>query len=338
MKFGNINAAYLLWLIAGIAVFYIFIFRRKKNIMELFAERKLLDKLLDTLDLKKQYVKKTLITFSVFLCVLSLMRPQWGFRWEEVKIRALDILIAIDTSKSMLAQDVKPNRLERSKLAVKDLVKKLNGDRIGLISFAGEAFLQCPLTIDYNGFMLSLDDLSVGTIPVGGTSISGAIEEAIKSYEGGQKKYKILIIITDGEDLIGDAVKTAEKAKDENIVIFSIGIGTKEGELIPIVDEHGFKSYLRDREGNFVKSRLDETSIQKIALATGGSYVRATGTEFGLDLIYDQRLSKMERRDLESKMRKRYHERFQIPLAFAIMVLLIEPFINERKKRDEKGV
>jgi len=261
------------------------------------------------------------------------MRPQWGFQWKEVKRKGLDILVAVDTSKSMLAEDVKPNRLERSKLALKDLVKKLRGDRIGLIAFSGRAFLQCPLTVDYSGFILSLNDISVGTIPRGGTSISHAINKAIESYEGEQKKYKVLIIITDGENHEGDPFRVAELAKKEGIKIFCIGIGSKEGELIPLIDTRGRTVFLKDESGNVVKTRLDEGVLEEIAIATGGSYVRSTSREFGLDLIYREKLAKMEKRDIESKMKRQYEERFQIPLGFAFLLLLIESLIGDRKKK-----
>jgi len=297
-----------------------------------FAESNLLNDLSFSLDNNKRKVKLILFNLSVFFCLFALMRPQWGFQWEEVKRKGLDILIAVDTSKSMLAEDVKPNRLNRSKLAVKDLIKKLKGDRIGLIAFAGKAFLQCPLTLDYSGFMISLDGLGVNTIPKGGTSVSSAIFEALKSYEGGLNKYKILIIITDGEDHKGKVINAAKQAKKEGVKIFCIGIGTKEGELIPVPDNQGKNLFLRDRQGNFVKSRLGETVLQEVGLITGGGYVKAAGAEFGLDLIYEEKLSKMEKKDFEGKMRKRYDERFQIPLAVALLILLLESFIFERKR------
>ncbi len=299
--------------------------------MELFAARDLLVHLTPSMDRKRQNIKAVLILISVSVIALSLMRPQWGFEWKEVTRSGLDILIAIDTSKSMLAEDVKPNRLERSKLAVKDLIHKLQGDRIGLIAFAGSAFLQCPLTVDYSGFMLSLDDLNVNTLPKGGTSLSDAIRVALDSYEGGKKKYKALVIITDGEDHEGNAAEWAEKAKEQGIKIFTIGIGTREGELIPVTDESGNRMFLKDRSGNVVKTSLDEKALQDVALATGGSYVKATATEFGLDLIYEEKLSKMEKREVENKMIRKYYERYQIPLAIALLLLCVEPFIRERK-------
>lgn len=331
MRFAQLHIVYVFWLIIGLILFLIWAFKKRQRALEIFAEKQLLKELIYSLDVKKRHLKAYLIVLALVMGIFSLMRPQWGFHWTEVKRMGLDILIAVDTSKSMLATDVQPNRLERSKLAVKDLIRKLKGDRIGLIAFSGTAFLQCPLTVDYNGFLLSLEDLTADTIPRPGTSISTAIKEAIKSYKGGQNKYKILVIITDGEDHEGDPIRAAEEAKKEGIVIFCIGIGTKEGEIIPIIDETGNKIFLKDKEGNVVKSKLDEATLQKIALTTGGSYVHATLTEFGLDLLYEEKLSKMEKRELEGKMVKNYEERFQIPLGIALVLLLLEMAIGERR-------
>ena len=332
MRFAETHSFYLFWLVCALILFYIWVFRKKKKAMERFASKNLFTELTKSLDFGKQSLKAFLLIGAISFIALSLSRPQWGFHWERVRRTGLDILIAIDTSKSMLAEDVKPNRLERSKLAVEDLLGKLKGDRIGLIAFAGKAFLQCPLTVDYSGFLLSLNDLSVNTIPMGGTSISSAIYEAIKSYKGGVKKYKVLILITDGEDHKGDPIKAAEKAKKEGIKIFCVGIGTPEGELIPITDKQGNRVFLKDRNGNVVKSRLNESILQKIALVTGGDYIRATGAEFGLDLIYEKKIEKMKKREIKSRMIKRYEERFQIPLALALILLLLESSINEKRR------
>lgn len=331
MKFGNIQALHYIWLLIALAVFYLWSGKRRQSAMERFADRELLKDLTYSLNEKRHRTKALLIGAALLCIVIALVRPQWGFEWQDVKRSGLDILIAIDTSNSMLAEDVKPNRLARSKLAVKDLIKKLRGDRIGLIAFAGSSFLQCPLTVDYNGFMLSLDALDVNIIPTGGTSITSAIKTALESYEGGMKKYKVLVIITDGEDHEGNPLELAEKAKEMGIKVFTIGIGTKEGELIPVVDSAGNRSYLKDRKGNVVKTRLDEATLQDIALTTGGSYVKATNTEFGLDAIYEEKLSGMEKREIENKMVKKYYERFQIPLLLVLLFLCIEPFIRERR-------
>ncbi len=283
---------------------------------------------------KRQVWKYVLLLSVVILSILALARPQWGFQWQELHREGLDIIVAIDTSRSMLTQDVKPNRLERTKLAVKDLLKKIDGDRIGLAAFAGEAFLVSPLTIDYNGFTLSLNDLNAESIPRGGTSISSAIEEAIKGYEKIPAEYKAVIIITDGENLEGDPLAAAKKAKEKGIKIYCVGIGTREGELIRIQNELGNFQFLKDENGNFIKSRLNEAILKAIARITGGAYVRASGAEFGLDLIYEQQLSKIEKREFESKMEKRYYERFQIPLALALVLLIMETLLSTRRKNE----
>ena len=332
MRFAQMSYAYGFWLILMLILFSVWAFKRKKHITEKFAKKTLLNELTHSVHYKKQVIKSILIISALVLSLLALMRPQWGFKWQEVKRQGLDILIALDTSKSMLASDIKPNRLERSKLALKDLVKRLEGDRIGLIAFSGTAFLQCPLTVDYNGFLLALNDVNANTIPRGGTSISNAIKQAIKSHESGAKKYKALIIITDGEDHEGDAIKLAKEASKANIRIFCIGIGTTAGELIQVVNEEGKKSFLKDKSGNIIKSRLNENILMRIALEAKGMYVRSSGADFGLDLIYDKKLSKMEKRNIKTQMTKHYNERFQIPLALALLLLIIELFVTDRKK------
>ena len=333
MRFAQAYFAFCFWIILGLAAFIMWAFRRKRSAMNRFAEPELLNQLALAVNFKRQRLKYIIIITALIFTILALMRPQWGFQWQEVKRRGLDILIAIDTSKSMLATDMKPNRLMRSKLAVKDLIKKLKGDRIGLIAFSGSSFLQCPLTVDYNGFLLALNDLNTGTIPMGGTNISSAMRLAAESYEGDASKYKILVIITDGEDHQGESLRLAEELKKQGIKVFCVGVGTKEGDLIQIVDRNGKRSFLKDKKGNVVKSRLNEEVLQRIALTTGGTYVRSSGAEFGLDLIYEERLSKMEKREIKAQMSKLYYERFQIPLFIALLFLIIEPFINDRKKR-----
>lgn len=332
MRFANGHYSSGFWIVVVVICFYILVFRRRRSLLSKFAEQPLVQELVSSVSYRRQALKAAAVICCLVGALLALMRPQWGFQWREVKRVGLDIVIAIDTSKSMLAQDVKPNRLERSKLAVKDLLKKLHGDRVGLVAFSGSAFLQCPLTVDYNGFFLALNDLDVDTIPRGGTSLSSALQVAMKSFEGGLQKYKALIIITDGEDHEGDPIRFAEEARKQGIKIFCIGVGTSAGELIRVANETGQKVYLRDKAGNVIKSRLNEDALKKIALLTGGTYVRSSGSEFGLDVIYDEKLSKMEKRELKAQMAKLYHERFQIPLVIALLFLVIEPFISDRKR------
>jgi len=184
-----------------------------------------------------------------------------------------------------------------------------------------------------SNFEVTLEDVTADTIPVGGTSISNAVETAIKSYEGGEKKNKILIIITDGEDLEGGVERAVVKAKGEGVKIFCVGIGTETGELIPVRDERGKVTFLKDDEGNVVKTRLDEGLLQSAALETGGMYVRSTGAQFGLDIIYDQKLAKLEKEAFKSKLEKRYKEKYQIPLGLAFILLLLELFVGEKKEK-----
>lgn len=327
MRFASVGAVYLVWLAVGVVVFFFWANASRKKALEAFADKKLLPEITSAFGERERRVKQVLLSLSFFLIALALMRPQWGYRQQEIKRRGLDIYVAVDTSKSMLAQDIKPSRLERSKLALTDFVKHLKGDRIGLIAFSGKAFVQCPLTLDRSGFLLSLQELDTDTIPRGGTSISSAIRKAVEGYPEGPKKYRALILITDGEDHEGDALKAAEAAKKEGIRIFCIGIGTPEGELIPV--ENGF---LKDKSGAVVKSRLGEDTLKKIALATGGTYVRASSREFGLDLIYREKISEMEKRELEGRMAIQRRERFQVPLALAFLLLSIEFMIGNRKK------
>lgn len=332
MKFGALYMAAWIWTVPLIMLFYLLAHKLRVKALKRFADDKLIPEITRSVDPFGRKFKKFLVVMGIILMVLALLRPQWGFTWQEVKRQGLDILVALDTSNSMLAEDVLPNRLERAKLAIKDMVKKLKGDRIGLVAFSGNAFLQCPLTVDYNGFLLTLDDVDVDSVPVGGTSISQAIYTALKSYEGGKKKNKVLVIITDGEDLEGGVEAAITQAKAAGVKIFTLGIGTEGGELIPLEGNRGKMVFLKDPNGEVVKTRLMEKELQRIALETGGMYVRSAGAELGLDIIYDEKLAKLEKKEIKSKMEKQYHERFQIPLAAAFLLVLIEPLIGDRKK------
>jgi len=333
MQFAQLNMLVWLWLAAAVGMFFVWAYRRRTLILKNFAEGNMLKQIAAAYDPRRQVFKNVLLVAVVLMSVLALTRPQWGFAWQEVKRQGLDILVVVDTSKSMLTQDVKPNRLERTKYAVQDLLKKLRGDRIGLIAFSGESFLICPFTVDYSGFLISLNDLNVDTVPRGGTNLAKAIAEAIKDYESVANQHKAVIIITDGDDLEGDPLAMAQKAKDKGIKIYCIGIGSAEGELIQIKGRDGQKTFLKDRQGNYVKSRLNEGLLKQVALTTGGVYVKASGSQFGLDLIYERELSKFEKRDIEEKMEKKYFERFQFPLGLAVLLLVVETCWTTRRKK-----
>lgn len=324
-------------------LFYMWAARRRRSMLEKFADKSLLGSIAPSMSAARRTIKAALVIAGALMMLIALARPQWGFEWQEVKRTGLDMMIAVDVSKSMLATDVRPNRLERSKFAIKDLIKKLDGDRIGLIAFAGTSFLQCPLTIDYNGFLLSLDDLNTYTIPRGGTSITSAIREVMQAFAkngpsgstagpDNERKYRVLVIITDGEDFEGDALVAAKEAAASGIKIFCVGVGTAEGELIPVAESYSGKEYLLDKSGQAVKTRLNEDILKEIAISTGGSYVRATQSDFGLVLLYEKSIARLEKRDIEAKMKKSYQERYQYFLAAAILLLLAEMLLSERKR------
>jgi Ca-activated chloride channel homolog len=331
MRFGSADYIYGLWAVFAVALFFIWAFRRKMRIMRLFAEKEALGELLREVSFKRQKLKIILILAGLSLCVFALMRPQWGFKWEETVKSGIDIMLAVDVSKSMLATDIKPDRFTRSKLAIRDFVSGLKGDRVGLIAFAGSAYIQCPFTTDYNGFMLALDMLDTDIIPRPGTSISSAIKTALDAYKDLPAGDKVLILITDGEDHDAHTLKLAGQAKDKGITIFCIGIGTSAGELIPVVDTEGKRTFLRDRSQNAVKTRLNEDILKSISLMTGGTYVRSSGADFGLGHVYDERLSMMRKTDRDARMNREYHERYQIPLFTAFLIFITAVFISDKK-------
>ena len=258
------------WFIPGIAACALLIWsfrafdRRQLAAMATFASGHLLAQLTASLSARRRLFKRALLFVGVACMFAALARPQWGFRWQEAKRRGVDVLFAVDTSKSMLTQDVKPDRLERAKLAVTDMVGKLDGDRVGLIAFAGTAYLQAPLTLDYDAFGESLDALDTNTIPHGGTNIASAILEAQKDLSLEGNNQKILILMTDGEDLDAEGITAAGAAAKDGVKIFTVGIGTASGGLIPVPSDNGGTEYVKDANGQLVTSHLDEKTLTQI--------------------------------------------------------------------------
>jgi Ca-activated chloride channel family protein len=324
---------HLLWLLLLVPVLALLVWRRERRrraALAAFAESDLLPRLAPDVAPRRRGVREGLRLVALALLVIALAGPRWGSRWEEVRREGVDLLIALDTSRSMLATDVKPNRIERARLAILDLVTKLRGDRVGLVAFAGAAFLECPLTLDYGAFAASLNATGVGTIPRGGTNLAAAIETSLDAFEARQGRYEALIVITDGESTEGEWEEAAEKSAELGVRIYTVGIGTAAGELIPA--EGSGETWVKDREGQVVKSRLDETTLQEIALATRGAYVHGAGASLGLEAIFDDHIAKMERRELQTTLQRRFENRFQIPLAVALLLLLLEPMVGERRR------
>ena len=320
------------WVVVALLGFWVWAFRNRKRALGRLADARLLPQLAEQVAWRPRMLKTTILTLGTLFLLIALIGPQWGFRWQEIKRRGVDLVIALDVSRSMLSQDVKPSRLDRAKLAIQELVPMLKGDRIGLVAFAGTSFVQCPLTVDYGAFSLTLDELDTNSIPRGGTAMANAIRDSLTVFASSAPDSRALIIMTDGESHEGDPVSAAKEAAKQGVKIFTVGVGTPEGELVPITDAQGNQTFLKDREGRTVKSRLEEGLLQQIALATGGSYIRATPTSFGLDLLYRDRISQLHQQAFESTMKKQYELRFQWALAVALLCLVGEPLMSDRRR------
>jgi Ca-activated chloride channel family protein len=324
------------WLIVGLiaclglAFLFRFMQKRRQAALEKFASHQLIGRLTRNISLSRRRYKNILLLLAVFMCFAALARPQYGFKWIEVQRKGIDLLFALDTSKSMLTEDIKPYRLKRAHLAILDFVRQLDGDRVGLMPFAGSSYLMCPLTLDYDAFEHSLSAITTNIIPRGGTNISTVIDKAVETLNNAAN-HKILIILTDGENLEGDAIKAAEEAAKLGLTVYTVGVGTSEGELIPVAGESG-KGFVKDKDGNFVTSRLDETTLSAIAEKSGGLYVPLGPSGEGLETIYQQKLALIPKEELAERRHKVALERFEWPLAAALLFLVFELLVGERKK------
>src|ERR1700736_2521270 len=273
MSFGAPQWFWGLLLIPVLVAFFVYAERRGAKRLQEFASARLLPQLAGTVNRFRRVLRFALLLLGFALAIVSLAQPRWGYEFQDVRRKGLDLLLAVDTSRSMLSNDVQPNRLERVKLATQDLINELQGDRIGLIAFAGRAFIQAPLTIDYDAVHESIHDLDTKTIPEGGTNISEAIALAERTYGKSAVGNRALVIFTDGEELSGDAVKTAKAAANAGVRIFTVGIGTTEGSLIPPSGGEDGTTFVKDSKGQVVKSKLDEKRLREIAQSTGGFYL-----------------------------------------------------------------
>ena len=296
-----------------------------------FVAARLLPQLAGTVNRTRRIVRFILLLLVLALVIVSLARPRWGYAFDEVKRKGLDLLLAVDVSRSMLSNDVQPNRLERVKLATQDLLNELQGDRVGLIAFAGKAFLQAPLTIDYDAAVDSINELDTKIIPEGGTNISDAIALATRTFGKSATGNRALIIFTDGEELSGDAVQAAKAAADAGVRIFTVGVGTPAGSLIPIEGEGGGTAFVKDAQGQVVKSKLDETRLRQVAQAAGGFYVHLENGPRTMKQLFSDGLAKMQVADINARLSRRPIERYEWPLSAAILFFALALLINDRK-------
>jgi len=325
----------MLWLMLAteglLAAFFWWAWRKRLILISQFVQSRLLAHLTVGVSPLRQKLRMVLLAVAVAFLFLALAQPQWGFDLEEVKQKGLDLVVAVDTSRSMLAEDVKPNRLERTKLEVLDLMRKARSDRLALVAFAGTAFLQCPLTLDDEAFRQSVNALDIGIIPEGGTSIAEAIRAALGAFKEESDNLKILILCSDGEDHEGGALQAAKEAAQQGMRIFTIGVGTTEGDFLRQRDAQGRMVNLKDERGNNVKSQLNEPLLNQIATGTKGLYLPLRGAKT-IEVLYDKALAPLPKAERAAKPLRLYHERYQWPLAVAILLLLVELFIPDRKR------
>ena len=335
MRFEHPNLLWLLLVIPpALALFFWWSERVRQKLLTQFVEARLLATLTTGISPARRKFRFTLIIAAVVLLLITLARPQYGYDKEEVRQNGLDIVVAVDTSKSMLATDIPPSRLARAKLAALELMQTAKADRLGLVAFAGEAFLSCPLTIDDTAFQQSVQALDVNSIPQGGTALAAAINTTLAAFKE-KGNHRALVLFTDGEDNDEGALEAAQNAAKEGLKIFTIGIGSAEGTLITIADANGNSDYVRDDKGQVVKSHLNEQLLQDIATATGGFYLPLRGADT-INTLYERGLAPLPKSEGKEKLVRRYHEQFHWPLAAAMVLLVVEFLLPERKLRKSK--
>src|SRR5436190_3970833 len=332
MSFGAPEWLWGLLLVPLLVALFVRAERLGHRRLQEFVSARLLPQLAGTVNRPRRIARFALQLLGFSLVLVSLAQPRWGYTFQDVKRKGLDLLVAVDTSRSMLSNDVQPDRLDRVKLAVQDLLNELQGDRIGLIAFAARAFLQAPLTIDYDAVVEAINDLDTNTIPEGGTNISEAIDLAVRTFGKSAIGNRAVIIFTDGEELSGDAVKTAKAAADAGVRVFAVGVGTPEGSLIPINGEGGGNAFVKDSQGQVVKSKLDEKRLREIAESTGGVYLHLEDGPRTMKQLFSEGLTKMQAGDIDARLSRRPIERYQWPLGAATFCLAVSFLMRDRRR------
>ncbi len=327
-RFANPQYLIALWLIPALVVLFFIFNKNRKRLLEKFADKELHKSIIYSFSSIKTKIKFGLILVALTLLILAFANPQVGTKMTDVKQTGIDVYILLDVSRSMQAEDIKPNRLEKAKYQISNLIQKLRGDRIGLIVFAGDAYIQFPLTTDYSAANLFLSAVDFNSVPQPGTAIASAIDMAVKSFDSAATD-KAIILITDGEDHEGDIDKAVENATDKNIKIYTIGLGSPEGVPIPVYDRNGNQiGFKQDNSGQIVLTKLDESILKDIAAKGNGKYYRGNNYEDYLDKIYSD-LSKLKQAEFGVKKVTDYEDRFYYFLAPAILLLILELFITD---------
>ena len=331
-RFANAQYLQLLYVIPVLVVVFLIAAFYKKRAIKRLGNSRLLKYLMPDMSGARTVVKFAIMLLALTAVIFAIARPQFGSRLKEVKREGVEIIIALDVSNSMLAGDIKPNRLERAKMAISKLVEELRDDRIGLIVFAGDAYMQIPITADYSAIKLILPSINNNIVPKQGTAIGSAINMGMRSFDPESNRDKALIIITDGENHEDNPIEIAREAADKNITIHTIGMGTAQGSPVPEVNQYGRKVFRKDKQGNIVVSKLDEVTLQKIAMEGNGKYIRASNANLGLNTIFRE-ISKMEKKEIKKKVYADYDDRFQYLAGLALILLLVEFMLLERKNK-----
>lgn len=315
------------------ALLFIYAYHRRKKLAARFVSLTMLPKLSTTVSVWRRIAKVTLLLFAIAFLFVALSRPQWGHKMEHIERKGLDLVLLQDVSYSMLAQDIKPNRLTRSRHEISAFLESLTGDRVGLVAFAGEAQVMVPLTLDYGTVQMILKELTTDWL-MPGTNLENAIRKGMSLYKNAKSssKYSVMILMSDGEELENAAVNAAKEAAQMGIKIYTIGIGSREGVPIPMRTKNGEVAYKKDMQGNIVTTHLEDATLQEIASVTGGQYFYASPGEFQLQKVLTE-IASLEKKDNASDHMESYQDRYQIFLGLALLLLLIEAIVPERGRK-----
>ncbi len=337
MRFSHDN---LLMLLYGIPVLAFLIFWRlssRTRMLKRYGDPRLLTKLMESFSVKKRIIKWTLILIALVFFILTGAGPQWGTKLEQITRKGVDVIFALDVSESMLAEDVKPNRLEMAKEKISEFLERLAGNRMSLILFAGDAYVQCPPTLDASTLKLFLDVVDTDLIPVSGTDFNKMLDGVMSIFGKEQRKLKVLIVLSDGEDHGKDIWKKIEDLRQQGTIIHVLGVGTEQGDPIPMRRKEGrIVEYKKNKEGKAVVTKINTSFLQNIALSGGGIFVQATQSGEEIKKVVQATL-KMEKEEFSSRIHSLLEDRFQYPLAILILVLIIECLITTRRQEKENG-
>jgi Ca-activated chloride channel family protein len=338
IKLQNIHMLYLLWLVPFLVIAYVYAGQKRRTALKLFIDVRLLDRIAITVSNARRQWKAALLVMATVFLILAMTRPGWNPRPETIQRRGRDVVFLLDVSKSMLAEDLVPNRLERAKLAIRDCIELIEGDRVALVAFSGTSAIKCPLTLDYGFFRMMLSNISTDSIARGGTMLGDAVRKVINDvFDDQVKEFKDIVLITDGEDHDSFPLAAANSAGDKGIRLIAVGLGDEnEGRRIPVTNQAGRKSFLT-YNGQEVWSKLDADTLRKMVNVTpGGRYLNVSTGTIDLGSVYQNLIADAEKKLLESETIKRYEEKFQIFVAIAFFLICLETITSER--RQEKTI